>query len=157
MSFPRSHVRDRRICAGSTRIAWMRAFLTSSVSRPLRKLTQHDESRLSIDACATRGVRLFAQEHIAFPVAWNRAVLDLRRAIADQHHVFELACAHSAAQGATLRTTRAEAAREFLAERATPLHEERLVDRLMRHALLQVVGESRTPTARRSVAATTGV
>src|SRR5437667_9289604 len=80
-------------------------------------------------------------DQIAFPVPRNSAIVDLRRAIADQDHVLEpagtgLLRAHV---GPSLRPSRPEAGRELLAQRAARLDEQRLIDRLVRNAHGQVV------------------
>ena len=51
--------------------------------------------------------------------------------------------------------TAAQVAGEFLAQRTRGLHEQRQVDRLVRHAHLRVVGERLTAATRRSAAVTT--
>ena len=75
-------------------------------------------------------------EQIALPVARQRAVGDLRRALADRDGVDDLPaprCAARGGLGAPVRALRAQVRGELALERAARLHEERAVDRLGGH------------------------
>jgi hypothetical protein len=74
-------------------------------------------------------------------VPWHSAILDFWRALADQNHVLESAGAglFGPHVWTPLCSPCPQAGCEFFAQRSTGLHEERLVDRLVRNAHVQVV------------------
>ena len=88
---------------------------------------------------------------------WHGAVRGLRRAVADQDHVPQPASTRMlrALVRASLRAPGPQAGRQLLAQRPAGLNEERPVDRLVRHAHLQVVrivaDEARRDLLRRPV------
>ena len=84
-----------------------------------------------------------AEEQVAFPVAGHRPVVGLGGPFADVERAAELALAvhHRVAQRPAGGVSAAQIAGQLLAQRASGLHEQRQVDRLVRHAHLRVVGE----------------
>src|SRR5271155_3101789 len=88
-----------------------------------------------------RGLRA-AQDEVALPIAGYRPVGDLRWALADVDHVQDAAAAFI---GASLWfASRAPGAQVFMqltAQAATALHINRLIDRLVGHPHLQIIGK----------------
>ncbi len=80
--------------------------------------------------------RALAQQQIALPMARHSAVFDLSRTVADHHHVaqpparFRRIRTPSRAPGAPAP---AQMGAQLIAQRTTRLHEQRQIDRLMRH------------------------
>jgi hypothetical protein len=107
---------------------------------------EHDESRLAFHQGRYRGLRPLTENQIAFPVTGNGAIIGFRRPFADQHHVLQLTGAGRSTQGSPLGPSRAQALGQFLAQRPAPLHKQRLVNRLVRHAHLQVIWEGYSPS-----------
>jgi len=107
---------------------------------PRAQVDEQHEPGLPFDQGANRRLGPLAEDQVAFPVARHGAVLDLGWSVADQHHVLQLARARGATAGAPLGAPRPRAPRELLAQRSAPLHKQRLIDRLVRHTHLQIVG-----------------
>ena len=72
-------------------------------------------------------------------MAGHRPVLDLGRPLADQDHVGQLTTADPV-ERSTPRPAGAQAARQLGPQATSTLHEERLVDRLVGHPHLRLVG-----------------
>jgi hypothetical protein len=92
-----------------------------------------------------------AIEEITFPVTRHRPVIGLGRPLADMHRTPDLALAVADRLGVTdwaaHRPPRPQIRRQLLAQRAASLHEQRQVDRLVRHPHLRLVGKRhRQPT-----------
>ncbi len=76
------------------------------------------------------------QQQVTLPVAGNGAVLGFGRSFADRHGVFDLGSplpGHGVVQVAASRPTGPQMLLQLLGQDATGLHEQRLVDRLVRH------------------------
>jgi len=72
-------------------------------------------------------------------MAGHRPVLDLGRTLADEDHVHEVAGRARPSRRAASSAAAAQTARQLGAQGPPPLHEQRLVDRLVRHPHLLIV------------------
>ena len=103
---------------------------------------EHDKARVTLDE--RRDVTVGgAGEQIALPVAGDRAVCRLGRPLPDRDGVNDLALAAVAAARGTRTADRARAAKvreQLPLQRPARLHEQRQVDRLVRHPHSLVVG-----------------
>src|SRR6516162_4777957 len=105
---------------------------------------EHDEAAVPLDEGRNRAGTL-AKDQVAFPMARDCAVVGLGRSFTDVHEVADLALTIAGVlrerRRPSRRTLRAQIASQLLAQRAAGLHEQRLIDRLVRHAHLRIIGE----------------
>jgi hypothetical protein len=103
---------------------------------------KHHEPGLALDERRDRA-HVFAEDQVSFPVTRYGTIVGLNRAFADVDRATQLALAvhHRVAERSPVGAARPQEPGQFLAESALGLHEQRQVDRLVRHAHLRVVGE----------------
>src|SRR6266550_5302567 len=106
-------------------------------------MREHDVAGGAFDQGRDRGLVAGAEDQIAFPVPWHRAVLGLCRSFADhQHRGLE---ALTSLVGSALRpadsAAGAQTPGQFSTQLAAALDIEGLVDRLVRHAHLRLLRE----------------
>jgi hypothetical protein len=107
-----------------------------------REIDQHRESGGALHQRADRRLVVPAHQEVPFPVPGNGSVGDLRRPFGDHHHVGD----HPPSVAGpcprqSLGASCAQAARELLAKLPPTLHEQALVDRLVRDPHAHIVGE----------------
>ena len=73
-------------------------------------------------------------------MARNRSILNLSRSLAEEHHIEQLAASVRAPLRPPLGSSRPQASDELAPKSPAALHEERLIDRLVRHAHLPIIG-----------------
>jgi hypothetical protein len=107
----------------------------------VRQVEKDDIAARALHQRPDRRATSLSDDEIAFPVPWNSSICDFGWAVADQDHVLEPAGTglFSPHMWTSLRPSRPEAGREFLAQRPAGLDEERSVDRFVRHTHVQVV------------------
>jgi hypothetical protein len=121
------------------------------------QVQENDVAACALDQRPDRGTSALANNQIALPVPWNGAVRGLSRAVADQDHVPQPPSTSmlGALGRAPLRAAGPQAGRQLFAQHPAGLNEKRPVDRLVRHAHLQVVriapDEARRDLLRRPV------
>ena len=106
------------------------------------ELQQHEKPGAAFDEGADRGA-VEADDQVALPVAGNRSVLGLGRALADQDLLgHEALPARSAAgSGNAQRPPGPQTGRELATQRSAPLDVQGLVDRLVRDPHRLIIGE----------------
>jgi hypothetical protein len=91
---------------------------------------------------ADEGLVVLADHQVAFPVAGHDAVGGLNRALGDHHLVADaLGWEQHSPLGPAADPPGAQAAGQLPAERATGLHEQRGVDRLVGDPHARIIGE----------------
>src|SRR6266545_6480611 len=103
---------------------------------------EHHETSRALDQGADGRLAVLAHQQVAFPVTRYGSVLDLGRPLADVDHVGNPAAALVGfPPRLAQRPTCTKMNRELTAERASALNVDRLIDGLVRHPHLRVVGE----------------
>src|SRR5438552_12387804 len=125
----------------------------------VREFEQDHITAVTLDQRPDRG-HLLPEDQVAFPVTGNGAIGDLGGPFGDHHHVADPTLTDTTFRiglGATHRPTSSQARMQLLAERSAALHEQRLIDGLVRHAHLRVVRIATQPTTPRSGSETTSL
>ncbi len=143
ISLPWSQVNERRSCAGrGDRRGERVGDHISGVTG--RQSDEHHEATGSLDQ-GRDGADALAEDEIAFPMSRNGTVVGFCGSFADVDQVADLPLTVAnvlwVCGRPTAGTSRAEIAGQLFAQRAAGLHEQRLIDRLVRHAHLRIVGE----------------
>ena len=102
---------------------------------------QHHVAGLALDQGRDKRAALFADQQIAFPVARDGAVFNLRRPLRDRHHLADLsALAQARAARPAAGSLGPQIGRKLAAQLAPGLDIERLVDRLVADPQLRIIG-----------------
>ena len=99
------------------------------------ELDEHDVTRRAFHDRGHLGP-VPTEQQVAFPVARHRPVLDLRGPLADRHRISDLGpplARDGVVQVAARRAPSPQMLLQLLGQHASRLHEQRLVDRLVRH------------------------
>ena len=112
---------------------------TCSGVRPRGQGDEQDVAGLTLDEGADRRAVGLADDEVALPVAGDRPVLDLGWPLAEQDHVRQFAARSCSAGRSPSSAAGAQTARQLSSQGAPALHEQRLIDRLVRHPHLRLV------------------
>jgi len=104
------------------------------------QVQQQRHSRRALNERADGAAAALAEDEITFPVAWHGAVVGFCGAFAEHDHAGDAAATVGGSAGLAGRSSGPQAPRQLTAQLASALHEQRLVDRLVAHAHLRVVG-----------------
>ena len=113
-------------------------------------MQQHRVASRSLDKGANRGLVLLTGDQVAFPVPWNRTVLNLGWAVADHHHRIAepLIPLTFFAVRLTFRSSSPKCLLDFPFQATSGLEVEGLVDRFVAHPHALVVGMIPAQTVR---------
>jgi hypothetical protein len=114
---------------------------TLFADRPCLEVEQQHQPGGALDERAHRAASTRAQDEVAFPVARHGTVVDLGGPLGDHDHPRDTAPPLGGAALAALGAARTQASGQFTAQLAAALDVERLVDRLVTHPHLRIVGE----------------
>ena len=104
------------------------------------KRDEHRVAALGFDQGRNCGTATAADDQVAFPVPWRGPVVDLRGPVLDEHHVAQRASLMPPPWPA-MHPTSTEPFRQLTRQRPPRINEQRLIDRLVRHPHLGVIGE----------------
>ena len=141
ISAPWSQVIDRRSSAGQRGDGLAHRGVDAVSRAAVLEVEQQDESGAALDEGADGAAAALAQDDVALPVAGHGTVVDLGGSFGDVHHPGQPASAVAVPRfGGGVRPD-AQASGQLAAQLAAALHEQRLIDRLVAHPHLRVVGE----------------
>ena len=110
---------------------------------------EHRVAGGALDQRADRGLVVFAEQQVAFPVTGDRAVVGFLGALGDVDHVGDpVAALTGSPSRLAQRAAGPQAGGQLAFERAAGGHIQRLVDRLARHPHLRVGGEPHSQSRR---------